>query len=115
MAILIDTNILIEIHKGREELKPDYVISVISLLEFLLGVKNEENWKRSIEETLPVIPLDNKVVLMVSKLYKKLKRRGELIDIRNLIIGATAIVYNIPLKSKDKDFEKLIEFGLVLI
>ncbi len=114
MEILIDTDILIDISKGKEELRENYVISITTLLEFLFGVKNEEEFKEKIEDSIKVLPLDNKVILVASKIYKELKRNP--IDVRDLLIGATAIAYRIPLKTRNKKhFERLKEFGLKLV
>lgn len=115
--ILVDTDILIDYYRGRLDLPSGniYYISVITLYEYVRGSKNSEEAKNLLEESYVIIPLNNKVLLKSSEIWRDLKTRGILIDDRDLIIGATAIVFKLKLFTKNRQhFERLKEYGLQL-
>jgi len=114
LRILIDTDKLIDIEKGVEEL-PEYdcYVSIITLYEFIRGRKDFSTVKRLMELLLNIISLDNKIILKATEIWRELRSKGELIDDRDLLIGTTAIVYNMPLFTGNrKHFNKLEKYGL---
>ncbi len=111
---LIDTSVLIDsIRKGIYE---EGSISIITLIEILRGVslKKRIKVKQLLEESFDVLNIDNKVILKYCDLYNTLKQKGQLIPDANLLIAATAIVNDLVLVTKDKDFERVKEHGLKL-
>jgi predicted nucleic acid-binding protein len=103
---LLDTDVLIEIIKQNkiEELK-DSCISIITLLEYLRGIKNEEDRKiakENIEKIARIVGLENKSILIYSKIYEKLKGKGKLISDADLLQASIAI-------------ERLKEFNLKIL
>jgi predicted nucleic acid-binding protein len=112
---LIDSDALIDdIRRGAAE---EGAISVITLLEVLRGVDEEKRRevKELLEESHQVKGIDNDVVLLACSLYGKGKRLGEPIPEADLIIAATAIAHNLPLKTRDAHFKRLTKYGLRLV
>jgi len=94
-------------------------ISTITLLEFLRGVPGEERraaFLKELKKLFRVETIDDLVVLTYCKLYRALKRNGELIEDADLLIAATAIAKGYTLWTKNlKHFERLEKFGLKLL
>ena len=111
--VLIDTDVLIEYIKGRLELpKLPIYISEITLYEYIRGTDKPSRYKKLLEESFPVIWIDNEILLKAVDIWIQLKNET-LIDDRDLIIGATAIVKNIKLYTLNKKhFDRLTKFGL---
>lgn len=117
MEIMLDTDILIDVMRGRLELLPEhsYSISIITLYEVIRGMKRPRTAKYLLESRFSVYPLTNEIILKASEIYRALKARGAPIGEADLLIGATAAVTHLPLWTKNKrHFERLEEFGLEL-
>lgn len=112
--ILVDTDVLIEYVKGLKELPVSQLfISEITLYEFIRGTREIGEAKKLLEEGFAVIYHNNSIVLKASEIWKYLKRKGMLIDDRDILIGATAISKNLPLLTNNvRHYERLKEFGL---
>ena len=104
---LLDTGIIVELLRKRKY--ETGAISTITLIEVLRGLKPEKSTKvkELIEESFNVLTIDNKVIKIYCNLYQNLKDKGVLIPDADLLIAATAISHNIPLKTKDKHFKRL--------
>ena len=116
--ILIDTSVLIEYYKKRrlEELGEN-AISIITAIEFIRGISEEKQEKvlNIFKEMFEIIEIDLSMVIPFSKIYRDLKRRGELIDDADLYIGCTAIITGYPLYTHNKKhFKRLERYGLKL-
>jgi hypothetical protein len=101
---------LIDIDRGKEDLLdlPCY-ISIVTLYEFIRGKADPIRAKSLAEDIFRAIPLDNKVIEEASIIWRKLRSKGELIDGRDLLIGATYISM-LPLWTRNKKhFSKLEE------
>ncbi|WP_048151246.1 type II toxin-antitoxin system VapC family toxin [Palaeococcus ferrophilus] len=114
---MIDTSVLIEIYRERKlEEHAGSVISVITLFEFIRGIRSERKRVavlRGLESIFRVEHLDDLTLLMASKIYRELKRRGTPIEDADLLIGATAIAKGYKVWTKNKrHFKRLEEFGL---
>jgi len=115
--ILVDTDVLIDYCRGRLDLPRGniYYISIITLYEYSRGSKNPEEAKNLLEESFAIVPLNNEVLLKSSEIWRDLKTKGILMDDRDLIIGATAIVFKLKLFTKNRrHFERLRNYGLQL-
>ena len=111
---MLDTDVVIGIDRGEIQL-PDALcsISVLTLYEFIRGKTRHEEAKRLSEIVYRILPLDNEVLLKATGIWKMLRDEGELIDERDLLVGATAIANNIPLYTLNrKHYDRLIKFGL---
>ena len=112
--VLIDTDVFIDIEKGFVE-PPNAIcfISIIILYEYIRGKADSAKAKEYLEEAFNILPLDNDVFLKASEIWRSLKNTGQLIEERDLLIGATAIVKNMPLATRNiKHYERLTAYGL---
>lgn len=115
-GILIDTDILIDYVKGRQEL-PDIriFISEVTLYEFIRGTKDIPEAKKLIEEGFIILYHNNQIIRKASEIWVSTKKTGEMIDDRDILIAAVAITKQIPLFTRNvKHYERLNKFGLNL-
>jgi len=120
--LIIDTSALITwVKKGQAEKLVEYSgakISVVTLFEFLRGVKSEKGFKRAVKDLttlFKVVPIDESTSILASELYRKLERGGTPHrDDGDLLIAATAIKKGYYLLTYDKGFSKFTKFGLKL-
>ena len=113
--ILVDTDIFIDYYKSRLDLPLGniYFISVISLYEYIRGTKNPQLAKKLLEESFTIIPLTNSILVKASEIWRDLRKKAMIIDDRDLIIGTTAIVFDLKLLTKNiKHFSRLKDYGL---
>lgn len=113
--ILVDTDIFIDYYKSRLDLPLGniYFISVISLYEYIRGTKNPQLAKKLLEESFTIIPLTNSILVKASEIWRNLRKKAMIIDDRDLIIGTTAIVFDLKLLTKNvKHFSRLKDYGL---
>jgi len=112
--ILLDTDVVIEmLRKRRYEAG---AISIITLIEVLRGLKTEKRKKvkELLEESFDVLNINNQVIETYCSIYRNLKEKGVLVPDADILIAATAISNNMALKTGDKHFKELKEFGLKL-
>ena len=114
---LADTNFLIYVNQGNPIVKPfvsyNYAISFITEIElkgaFNISKTQKEQFINMINDCF-IIEMDYKI-------------RTKCIDIRNryklkipdAIISSSAIIYNLPLVTSDKEFKKVKELDLIFI
>ena len=114
---LVDTNFLIHLNQGEPFVESflDYGFAVSFITEIeLLGAFSISKIKRSQFKNL----LDDCLVLDMNYQIKKeciAIRNKYKIKIPDAIIAATAIIYNIPLITSDKGFDKIKEIDLLFI
>jgi len=122
-GVILDTDVLIELIKEKrlsqiiEFIDPH--ISFITLYEYLRGLKylnkGLKKEKEKIEESLTILWINNEILIKMSEIWFKLRKKGATIDERDLLIGTTAITYNLPLWTLNKKhFARLEEYGLKL-
>ena len=63
---------------------------------------------------------DEKSAEVAANVYRKIKKEGDIMGIRDLkfskfFIGSICIAYRLPLVTLDRDFEVLRKFGLKLV
>ena len=117
--IVLDTNSLIELEKGDISViyslhdTGKVFITTITVFEFALGEYFEENNRL---DDYNVIPFNKEDGLLSAKLFKELRKNGEEIVFRDVMIGAICINHKIHLKTNNlKHFERLKKYGLKLI
>lgn len=112
---LLDTDVIIRLLRERRYEAGS--ISIITLIEVLRGIEAEkvDKVKELLEESFHTISLNNEVIKTYCSLYRKLKEEGTLIPDADLLLAATAISHNIPLKTGDEHFKRLKELGLKLV
>ncbi len=120
--LIIDTSALITwVKKGQVEKLVEYSgakISVVTLFEFLRGVRSEKGFKRAVKDLttlFKVVPIDEFTSILASELYRKLEKGGTPHrDDGDLLIAATAIQKGYYILTYDKGFSKFTKFGLKL-
>jgi len=111
---ILDTDVVVElIRNGRYEAGD---ISIITLIEVLRGLDPEKEGKvkELLEKSFNVLNLNNDIVRTYCRLYRGLREKGEALPDADLIIAATAMTHNVPLKSRDEHFVRLEEYGLII-
>lgn len=116
---MIDTSVLIELYKAKK--LEDYAgsaISIVTLFEFVRGIRSERKRVavlKRLEKLFKVEPLDNVIILTASKMYRGLKKKGELIEDADILIGATGITKGYLVWTKNsRHFERMRDFGVRL-
>ena len=113
--ICIDSDFAIAVLKGDEkarkllgfiEVEGEVSISAISVFEMTyitkgLSKKREEAMF-GLLDALEILPLDDRTALAASKLGRELAGKGRMIHPMDLMIGATALVNNMPLVTNNK-------------
>lgn len=115
-GILIDTDILIDFVKGKQELPNIRVfISEVTLYEFIRGTKDIPEAKSLIEEGFSILYHDNQIIKKASEMWVATKKTGEMIDDRDILIAAAAISKQLPFYTRNvKHYDRLKKFGLNL-
>ena len=121
---MIDTNVLIYLIEKAPveklvELYRNYELYVCGIVafEFLVGVyrTNRLKLKDILEKYFFVVPITYDIIVRASEIEAKLIERGMMLDPRDVLIAATAIVHNMPLWTYNiKDFKRLEAFGLTI-
>lgn len=114
---LADTNFLINMNQGVSVTKQfeDYKISISFITEielisaYSISKEQREMYKEMIA-LLSVYNLNDKIKQTTITIRNQYK-----LKIPDAIISATAIVYDLPLLTFDKDFEKVIGQNLILL
>lgn len=115
--VIADTNIVIYILKGLSPVKPyliyDFALSDITVIE-LLGVKDIETQTLKIRQefinSAYIYPLNYNIRQLAISLKQKYTLKTP-----DAIIAATALDYNQPLLTADKDFKKIKELPAIII
>ncbi len=122
MEVCLDTDVLIDLLRGRREVaeklrKLEFVpaVTAVTVAELYMGERGEEKLDLVLRK-LKFYPLDFVSSRLAGKIHKILRRRGELIEFRDILIGAICIRYGVPLVTRNvKHFKRLEEFGLAII
>lgn len=111
--MVIDTNIFIEYLRAKNKHKttlyklPDTAklyLSAITQFELLAGATSEEKWNDVIKLTkdLTILPISEQVATKAAKIYQQLRTENKLIEFRDILIAATAIINNEKLLTLNK-------------
>jgi predicted nucleic acid-binding protein len=106
--ILLDSSILIELFRKQDKSKTLFYklaqtdeklcISAITHYEIGIGNRNSHNdyWD-SLCENLQILPFDNACSNSAVSIYLELLKANKMIDLADILIGATAVAYSIPI------------------
>jgi predicted nucleic acid-binding protein len=110
---LLDTGVVIEIIENADL---SGAISQFTLFEFLRGIDDKKRpiVKRLLEENFMVLNIDDNIIEVYCRIYRKLKSEGNLLPDADLVIAATAIAHDLVLETKDSHFLRLKPLGLKL-
>ncbi|MEP7169452.1 MAG: type II toxin-antitoxin system VapC family toxin [Bacteroidota bacterium] len=124
-VICVDTSVLIDYYRKKDKSKSRFfelskkfsLFSVSSVTEFEIYVgSNEEQdrfWNHFFENFI-VLSFDGKAAREAAKISSRLKMKNKRVEIPDLMIAATAIVYGCSLATLNKkDFELIESLELV--
>ncbi len=77
----------------------------------MMGATNDQK-KKDVEillEGVSVLPFDEEVSMKAAEIYHNLRRRNLMIEFRDIFIAATALVFQLPIKTLNKDHFQRIE------
>jgi predicted nucleic acid-binding protein len=116
LAILIDTDLLIELEKGDGAVghllgEEDRAISVITVSELLHGVLRARGAARAQRQAfvehllaeLQAIPITQQVARIHADIWSALAERGEAVGAHDLWIAATAIAHGLAIATRNGD------------
>jgi predicted nucleic acid-binding protein len=109
---LLDTGIIID-NIGEDNYAPA-IISSITLMEVLREFEDKKRlqMRELLTGSFSVLNIDYSIIEAYCKIYRKLKKDGNLLPYADLIIAATAIAHDLVLETKDAHFNRLKAFGL---
>jgi len=124
-TIMLDASVLIDHFRTKNKADTFYTkivrqyglrfISAIAKMEILYGARAEtvEYWN-DVFSTMTVIPFTDDIVTKSHEIILDLKRKSLLLDMEDIMIAASAIVYNVPLATLNrKHFERIDGLKLV--
>ncbi len=120
--ICLDSDIIIDILNNKKEVKEilesigkEFYTTSINIFEAWYGRKDTEKIENLIS-ALYKLSFDEKSAKLAAQILTELKDKGNLIEPRDMFIGAICIANEIALFTKNKKhFERLEKFGLKLI
>lgn len=125
MGLLIDSDVLIEIEKGRINLRDfilkreeeEFFISAITASELLHGVWRANDpdirarrsaFVESILSTFPILDIDLRIGRIHAQIASQMLKEKKIIGIHDTWIAASCLAYGLTLISKNiKDFQKI--------
>jgi len=120
--ICLDSDVLIELLRGNKKAKSilasldaDFFITTINYYELWGGRKDEEIISPFLEN-FGILNFDKSSSIIAGNMRKKMSVKGELIDVRDIFIGAVCINNDLELLTFNlKHFDRLKKFGLKLV
>jgi len=113
VSLLIDTNVIIDLLRGREQgvhlLKSDrdpLMVSVITVHEVFAGMRfGEEEMTETMLSGFESLPFGAEEARLTGRWWREYRKRGIILDLRDLAIAAAAVVRGVPLATGNvKDF-----------
>jgi tRNA(fMet)-specific endonuclease VapC len=110
--LVVDTSVFIEYLRAKNKQKTtlfsitnsNLLISAVTVYELYMGATNEEK-KDDVQLLIKnniVLPFSAEVAAKASAIYHELKKKNQIIEFRDIFIGAISIVYDMPLKTLNK-------------
>ena len=115
----LDSDALIEAYQAGITKFMGLQTTCISLYEFLRGIsylkKDVGEYKAHLESQLNVLGLDNQSIVLASRMFGDLKRKGDLVQDPDLLIASICLANSLPLVTGNaKHFERFGRYGLAL-
>ncbi|MFW9880880.1 MAG: type II toxin-antitoxin system VapC family toxin [Candidatus Thorarchaeota archaeon] len=123
--ILLDSSVLIELFRKKIKDKTLFyrllntynTFAISSVTYYEIGVGNRdihnEYWQ-TLSDQLTVIPFDKMCSVTAIEIYKDLLKENKMIDLADILIGATALTHNIPIATLNvKHFERIKRLELI--
>jgi predicted nucleic acid-binding protein len=124
-TILLDTSILIDFFRKQDKSKSvlfqltdkhHFSMSVITAFEVKIGIQTptQQNDYDILTKNIETLPVDHACIEEAAALYKALKQKNALIELADLLIGATALSNSLPLATLNrKHFERISNLTLM--
>ena len=119
MKALLDTSFFVATESGRPLAEMPGVteteVSVVTLAELTVGVLMANDADRAnrvatlsaVESTWDPIPVDAEVARAFARIVADLRSRQRRVPILDALVAATAIVEQIPVVTKDRDYDAI--------
>ena len=123
--MVVDTSIFIEFLRAKNKSATAFwsisdgaslFVSSITHYELYMGATTAEKWHdvQQLLSNTTVLPLTKQIAEEAARIYQNLRSRNAMIGHRDIFIGATALIHDLPIKSlNEKHFERTK--GLVLL
>ncbi|MEX0982948.1 MAG: type II toxin-antitoxin system VapC family toxin [Bacteroidales bacterium] len=123
--ILLDSSVLIDLFRKKNKDKTlfyklsksykDFAISSITYYEIGIGNRDSHfDYWNNLADQLTVIPFDKLCSISAIEIYLDLLKNNKIIDIADILIGATALTHNIPIATlNNKHFERIKNLELI--
>ncbi len=128
MKLLLDTSLLITIHEKTAPILPDeatdVAVSVVSVAELTIGVLAATDpdiraqrlaTLSAVERSYEPLLIDTDVAHTYARLVVKIKASGRKPRVMDTLIGATAIVHECTVATRDEDFHALGDAGVPFV
>jgi tRNA(fMet)-specific endonuclease VapC len=117
--ILLDSSILIELFRKKDKentlfyslVKTYKIICISSITYYEVGIGNRKShsdyWEK-LSENLQILPFDKECSDNAITIYLDLLKANKMIDLADILIGATALTHNMPIATlNDKHFNRI--------
>lgn len=123
--ILLDSSVLIEMFRKQvkektlfyqiSKLHSELAISAVTHYEVGIGNRSmHKDYWEELSKNLIVLPFDNVCSDSAIEIYLELLKRNKMIDLADILIGATAIANEIPIATLNvKHFERITNLKFV--
>ncbi|MEQ8685099.1 MAG: type II toxin-antitoxin system VapC family toxin [Imperialibacter sp.] len=123
--ILLDSSVIIEHFRKKNKQETMFYsvakstkslcISAISYYEIGIGNrKTHSDFWHSLTQELTVLPFDQACADIAVSIYRELLRKNKMIDIADLLIGATAVAHALPIATLNvKHFERINDLEVI--
>lgn len=123
--MVVDTSIFIEHLRSKDkshttlaQLPAGSVLSLssVTLFELYLGATTQEkqNDVLRLTEDLLILPFTEETAQKAAEVFHQLKKKNQLIEFRDLFIASTALIYQLPIKTLNRNHFERIDGLLVL-
>ncbi|MDA3879448.1 MAG: type II toxin-antitoxin system VapC family toxin [Prolixibacteraceae bacterium] len=117
--ILLDSSILIELFRKNDKektlfyslAKTNNILCISTITYYEIGIGNRKShvdyWEK-LTENLRILPFDRECSENAIAIYLDLLKSNKMIDLADILIGATALSHNIPIATlNDKHFNRI--------
>lgn len=119
-GMVIDTGIFIEFLRKKDKSNTilaslpndlSLFVSAVTVYELMMGATDlqKKNDVETILEGIPILPFTNEVSLKAAEIYHNLRRRNLMIEFRDIFIAATALIFQLPIKTLNQEHFQRIE------
>ena len=117
--ILLDSSILIELFRKKDKEKTLFysiakiykTICISTITYYEIGIGNRKihtNYWERLCDNLQILPFDKECSDNAIKTYLDLLKANKMIDLADILIGATALTHNIPIATlNEKHFNRI--------